>query len=307
MEAENPKYLLQRIGERFEDYSPKQRVLAKYILDSYLDLAYATVSQLAQNAGVSETTVVRFVYSLGFGSFGDFMGELRGEIERDKQTRAAALNHRTLDRHTFEQRSIESPGDIMRAIFSMEMSVMEETLVKNSEALFDKAVEKLYGASSILIVGCEANKCHAQAAYFALDALKQRVRIIEEFSLYVRDQCESLPKNAVCVVISTPRYPRVTQSILMSLKESAGKPFIIGITDSVTSPITGFSDLVFQIPEKFVMFIDANAAYMSLIHALAFGVYLRNPGNAKKRIEKYDMFVKKFDFYVKDYLDLVDF
>lgn len=302
LETDSGKPLLQRIGERFEEFSPKQRILAKYVLDNYIDLAYATVAQLAHCAHVSETTVVRFVYCLGFESFADFMSELRDEIERAKATRAASLN-----RYTFDQGSYEFPGDIMQAIFALEISVMEETLAKIPTDLFEKAVDKIMSASMLLIVGCKANKCQTQAAFFAFDVLRPHVRVIEEFNLSTKGLWESVPKNAACVIFSTPRYPRETQAILEGMKNCPVKPYVIGITDSVSSPIAQYSDLVLQIPEKFVTFIDTNAAYMSLIHAIAFGMYLKNPDYSKKRVEEYDSFARKYNFYVRDNLELIDF
>lgn len=302
MKIDNEKNLLQRIGERFDTFSPKQRILAKYILENYLEMAYATVADFAHRARVSETTVVRFVYSLEFESFSDFMGELREEIENAKSNRNASL-----DKYSFDKGNYIFPEDTMRAIFSLEISVMEETLLRNPIELFAKAVDKLYASSMILIVGCEANKCHSQATYFALDVLRPNVKVIEKFNLTTKGFIESIPKNTVCIVISTPRYPCETQSILAELRDCAHTPFVIGITDSILSPIVPYSDLVFQVPEKFATFIDTNAAYMSLIHAIAFGLYLKNPNLAKKRVEKYDLFVKRHNFYVRDYLDLIDF
>jgi DNA-binding MurR/RpiR family transcriptional regulator len=84
-------------------------------------------------------------------------------------------------------------------------------------------------------------------------------------------------------------------------------PFLIGLTDSVLSPIAPYCNILFQIPEKFATFIDTNAAYMALIHALAFGVYLKDPEYSKRRMEEYDSFVKKSSYYEQDHCQLIKF
>lgn len=300
--AEKNNGLLHVIGEHFNSFSPKQRILAKYLIDNYLDLAYLTISEFAQNAGVSETTVVRFVYTLEFNSFAEFMAALRSEIENAKMMPPVSTS-----KHSWENGKYEFPQDVMRAIFSLEMSVMEELLARTPGDIFQKAVEAITSTSQLIIVGCSANKCLTQAAFFAFDILKSNVKIIENLDLSTKDLTESIPPNATCLAFSTPRYPKETQSILECLKSGENKPFVIGVTNSLLSPLTSYSDIVFQVPEKFVMFIDTNAAYMSLIHALAFAVYLKNPEYSKKRIEEYDSYVKKYNFYVLDRLDLIKF
>jgi Transcriptional regulators len=298
----NDGNLLRKIADRFEDFSPKHRALAKYLLEHYLDLAYVTITEFAQSAGVSETTIVRFVYLLGFRGFTDFMAALRAEIERSKATSSAAMCRYTLERGRYD-----FPRDALRAVFTLEMSVMEETLAKIPPDLFEKAVDAVSSASRLVLIGCGANRCLSQAAYFALNVLRPNVALVETFDLAAKGLVESMPKQAVCLVFSTPRYNRETQSVLECLEQCRYRPFIVGVTDSLLSPIAPHADLVLQVAEKFVLFTDANAAYMALIHALAFALYLKNPDYSKKRIEAYDTFVKEHNFFVRDYLDLIDF
>jgi DNA-binding MurR/RpiR family transcriptional regulator len=89
------------------------------------------------------------------------------------------------------------------------------------------------------------------------------------------------------------------------LKES--DPFLIGVTDTVLSPIAPFCDILFEVPEKFVTYLDTSAAYMALIHALSFGVYLKDPELSKSRVEKYDRFVKQSGYFTQNHLKLIEF
>ena len=64
--------LLQRIGKYSDSLTPKQIHLAKYIEQNYPSLAYTTMTKLAHLADVSETTVVRLIYALGYSWFSEF-------------------------------------------------------------------------------------------------------------------------------------------------------------------------------------------------------------------------------------------
>ncbi|MDR1471690.1 MAG: MurR/RpiR family transcriptional regulator [Synergistaceae bacterium] len=298
----NAENLLRRISDRYEVFSPKHRTLAKYVLENYLGLAYVTISEFARKAGVSETTIVRFACLLGYTGFADFMAALREEIEKSKAASYA------LSEYVLERGKYEFPRDAMRAIFTLEISVMEETLAKTPADLFERAVDAIYSASNLVIIGCGANRCLSQAAYFAFGVLRPNVNIVEHFGLTAKNLFESIPKNAACLVFSTPRYDKETQLILECFEQRGKhKPFVVGVTDSLLSPIAPHADLVLQVPEKFVLFMDTNAAYMALIHALAFALHLKNPDYSRKRIEAYDAFVKEHNFFVRDYLDLIDF
>jgi DNA-binding MurR/RpiR family transcriptional regulator len=265
-----------------------------------MNLAYATLADLSRCSGVSETTVVRFVYSIGYGGLAEFKDALRGEIERSKNASMEGLS-----RYDFEQDSYEFPRDTCRAIFAMEMRIMEETLAKIDKESFEHAVDAIFKAPAMLIVACGTSRSYSHAAGFAFEVLRPNVHKIESLDLSEGAVINSIPPNTVCLVFSAPRYPTTTQKILEVVKRR--EPFLIGLTGGVLSPIAPYCDILFHIPEKFVTFIDTNAAYMALIHALAFGVYLKDPEYSKKRMEEYDSFVKETNYYEQDYLQLIKF
>lgn len=291
---------LQRIGEAQAVFSPKQRVLADYMVHHYLSLAYVTVSELAQRAGVSGTTVVRFVYSLGYDGFADFMDALREEIDRTQREKDPGMS-----RYTFDRNDYAFPRDAFRAIFTLEIKIMEDTLAAIDEKDFERAVEAILRAPDLVIAAWGSNKAHSQAAAFAFEVLHPRVHKIEELGLSEAALLRSLPKEAAALVFSSPRYPTATQEILKVLKERG--VYVIGFSDSVLSPILPFCDVLFQVPEEYVTFIDTNAAYMAFIHALAFGLYLKDVDRAKQRIEAYNTFSRRQGFYLHGFQDLIDF
>jgi DNA-binding MurR/RpiR family transcriptional regulator len=292
--------LLRRVADHANGFSSKQRIFAEYLVKNYMGLAYATLADLSRFSGVSETTVVRFIYSIGFDGLAEFKDALRGEIERSKNASAEGLS-----RYDFERGNYEFPGDAYRAIFAMEMHIMEETLAKIDRESFERAVDVIFKAPEMLIIACGTSRSYSHAAGFAFEVLRPDVHKIERLDLSEGTIINSIPPGTACLVFSAPRYPTATQKILEIVKRR--EPFLIGLTDGVLSPIAPYCDILFQIPEKFVTFIDTNAAYMALIHAIAFGVYLKDPEYSKKRIEEYDAFVKKTSYYEQDYLQLIKF
>lgn len=69
--------ILNLIEDRMPKFSKGQRAIGKYILTSPEEAAFLTAAKLAQKAGVSESTVVRFALELEFDGYPAFQAELR--------------------------------------------------------------------------------------------------------------------------------------------------------------------------------------------------------------------------------------
>ena len=61
--------ILDIIKERQSTFSKGQRLIAKYITESYDKAAFMTAHRLGQTVGVSESTVVRFAVELGYDGY----------------------------------------------------------------------------------------------------------------------------------------------------------------------------------------------------------------------------------------------
>ena len=58
-----------KIQERYDELSKAQKKVADYIAEHLEFAAMKTTVKISQAAGVSETTVIRLAYSLGYDSF----------------------------------------------------------------------------------------------------------------------------------------------------------------------------------------------------------------------------------------------
>lgn len=70
----------QLIRENIGNLSPGQRKVAEYILKNQDFFSYATLTKLSKVISVSETTIIRLAYSLGFESFSSLQQKVREEI-----------------------------------------------------------------------------------------------------------------------------------------------------------------------------------------------------------------------------------
>ncbi|MGI6193718.1 MAG: MurR/RpiR family transcriptional regulator, partial [Christensenellales bacterium] len=77
--------LLQCINASYKSMSKGQKQIAQYILDNYDKAAFITASKMGSLVGVSESTVVRFAYALGYDGYPALQRSLQ-ELIRNKLT-----------------------------------------------------------------------------------------------------------------------------------------------------------------------------------------------------------------------------
>ena len=255
--------LLERIRSGHEILSPAQRVVGSYILSSYKSLAYVTLAELARLTSTGQGTVVRFAQALGYGSFSKFQAALREEIGK--------IAPRTLEIYSSKS-SKGNDAAPFDTVFEMERTLMDETyrLIKRED--FDEAVRMISEAPALIIAGTGSNSFLAEYAGYFLGTMKKNVTVIKGTDISDMDLLLDAPEGAAAFVFSFPRYPVKTQSIVKAMKERGIG--MIGISDSIASPIAGYCDPFFIVPQKFISFMDPYAAVMSVIHSLLSGVWL---------------------------------
>ena len=77
--------VLTAIQNRMPSFSKGQKLIARFILDSYDKAAFMTASRLGKTVNVSESTVVRFAAELGYDGYPSMQKALQ-EMIRSKLT-----------------------------------------------------------------------------------------------------------------------------------------------------------------------------------------------------------------------------
>jgi DNA-binding MurR/RpiR family transcriptional regulator len=285
--------LLDLIKEKGNSLPPKQHKLARFIVNNYSTLAYANTVELARMAMVSEATIIRLSYSLGFKGFPELQQGIRELIHENGN---GSLNRYALG-------SLDDLTDCAFCItFELEKRILEETYASIDKASFEAAVEMICNAPCVVVVGTSFNESLAHYAGNYLHVIKENVRIITEFGAREYQVLQEIPKGTVGLVYSFPRYPRQTQSVVEVLK--AKKVPMIGITDNVLSPIASQVENLFLVPQQFITFIDPYAAVMALTHSLLLGVFMKDPEKSRRRVREYDRFLQSENIHIKDSVDI---
>ena len=74
--------ILAKIESMTSGFSKGQKLIASYILGNFDKAAYMTASKLGDEAGVSESTVVRFANELGLSGYPELQREIRESVRK---------------------------------------------------------------------------------------------------------------------------------------------------------------------------------------------------------------------------------
>ena len=284
--------LLELISTKIKFLSSKQKQIASFIIANHTESAFLGMAQPANASGVGQATVVRFVNSLGFSSFVDFQNELQLDLKK----RLFSL---------VPYNGKQYKDEVLTQVFSLEKSILDETLNAIDGNIFNECIEKISLAPEIVIIGDNTTVCLTHYFQHFLSILLPKVHCISGVNIGTFSELANIHSESIVFAFSFPRY---SMDVIKLVDYFAVKKMhIIGIVDSYLSPISSKSTFLFRIPQKFLTFVQPFASAMVLIHAIVQGVYMRDVDSNKKKIELYDLFVKQHELVFFKDMKISDF
>lgn len=134
--------LEQLIYDKLPTLSAGQRKVAEYILENKDVFSYATLAKLSKAISVSETTIIRLAYSLGFESFSSMQQKLQSDILKSPQ------------------RTIPEPPKTAGSVFNTlnkEVAALTNWTASVDEHLIVQICHVLLDADHILVTGARSS------------------------------------------------------------------------------------------------------------------------------------------------------
>ncbi len=248
---------IELIESRLPTMSKGHKAIANYIIESYDKAAYMTASKLAEQTGVSESTVVRFTMELGFEGYPYFQSALKEEL-KSKLTSVQRLNY---------TERFADDATAIRDVIQGDMDNLKDTLANLDEAAMSAAVKEILGARKIFIMGLRSSSPLSSFMHFYMTLLFDEVVHIHSNSTNeVFEQIMSITEDDVMIGISFPRYSQRTINSMEYAKKRGAK--IIVITDKDNTAMTEYADVKLFAKSSMASFVDSLAAPLSLINSL---------------------------------------
>jgi DNA-binding MurR/RpiR family transcriptional regulator len=268
------------ISSRFDEFSRSQKDVAQYVVDHLDEVAFHTAEELARRASTSSSTVVRFSQALGFEGFPELQEAAREEYRHHHRVtgnnngfEAAPLF--SLDQTPFEQ-----------AVAADHVNV-EETARRVSRSEVDGAIETIATAERILIAGTDQMAFFASYLRHLLMLLDVRAEIAASPSQEALSRLGRIDEGTLVIGLSAGRpHPLVVRAMKIARHRKAST---LAIVDATLSEVSKLSERTLYYSSNSPAFVRSHAGLLSLIQALAYGVYSRDAAQYDDRIRAFKL------------------
>ena len=255
--------------------TPKNKILADYVMSNPQKAVFMTTRQLAAASGVSEATVVRFVRQLGYETYAVFIRQLRNHID-------TGLTLMERSRITIESKDGEH--NAFTRVVEQEIENLS-FLGKNldmDEA--DKIITRLSEASRVLVIGSRLSYSLANYMGWTMTKIRQDISILKGSDRTAIDWLAIAPENTAVVIVATSRYPNELIRI-GKMARRQGHTLIV-LTDSSSCPLLQFSDHSLTAPMLSIPFLGSITSLSCLINYLVHALAKQRGEDLNKHQEK---------------------
>lgn len=211
------------IKSYYPSLTNSEQKVATYVLENLEQVIYYSVTDLAYEAGVGETTVLRFCRKIGLKGYQEFKLRIAQNLSEEKNDDS------------------DESTNLIELISKNTVKTIENTAAMVSAANLNSAIEMLNEAESINFFGV------GTSGLTALDAKNRFLRIGRRTEAIIDPHIQAmtaatLDERDVVIGISMSGSTRDTIETLKIAKNNGAKTIVI--TYYSRSPITQFADIV---------------------------------------------------------------
>jgi len=267
------------ISARFDEFSRSQKDVAQYVVDHLDEVAFHTAEELARRASTSSSTVVRFSQALGFEGFPELQEAARDEYRHHHRTTGPLQDSVTplfsLDQSPFEH-----------AVAADHVNV-EDTARRVSRSEVEAAIEAIAGAEKILIAGTDQMAFFASYLRHLLMLLDVRAEIAASPSQEALSRLGRIDERTLVIGLSAGRpHPLVVRAMKIARHRKANT---LAIVDATLSDVSKLSERTLYYSSNSPAFVRSHTGLLSILQALAYGVYARDTAQYDDRIRAFKL------------------
>ncbi len=280
--------IARKLQDSFSRFSKGQKKIASAILTHYDKVAFMTAGRLGRFAGVSESTVVRFAYELGYDGYSGFQHAVQ-ELVRSRLTPNQRIEY---------TKNLLNKKDLLENVMVSDINKIRTTFETLNKAHFYEAVDSILKAKTIYVMGARSSETLAQLLSYNLALITDNVKHVKAMSnAEIFEQMFTIDKDDVLIAFSFPRYSSKMVSAVNFASQNEAT--VIAFTDAPTSPIAEYSDYLLLAQSDMASFMDSFVAPMSLINAMMILITQKKEAEIRKRFDRLEKVWDQYGVYTK--------
>lgn len=265
------------IQQEYNQLSKGQQKVAKYLLEQPGEFAVKLASEIGEQVGVSETTVIRFCYSIKLSGFSELQKMVREQL---------LLMQSSLGQYFSSKLELAEQPHFYAKVMERDCQYIQQTINNIDENEIEQVVDQLIKTEKIYVLGLKSSFSAANWLTMTLGLVRGNVQILHPETNDLLCTLSEMDHRSTLITISFHRYLKETIKVAEMAKEQGA--FVIGITDSPLAPIRDYADAIFSMYSSERSTIDATPVLFSFLNAIVAGVSIKDKERFEKRKDQYE-------------------
>jgi DNA-binding MurR/RpiR family transcriptional regulator len=274
------KQVAEALTEVFPDLPPALQAAARYIIDNPREVGLQSMRSLAGKASVHPNAFVRLARHIGFEGYEDLRERFRDFLVSD-DLGGFGDRARWLQQLAAMGGSSALLGEMAEAVADN----LERGFLRQDPKVMEAVCDAILEARMVYVLGVgSAYSLAHQFWYVARMAFGHMTPVPREGSQPI-DDLAYIDGQDLLIALTFQPYRSETMAAVRLAKRRGAR--VVGITDSITSPLAREADDILLCPTSTPQFFQSHAAVTALLESLTALLVGRAGEEARTRIEAF--------------------
>ncbi|MDH6364942.1 RpiR family carbohydrate utilization transcriptional regulator [Enterococcus sp. PF1-24] len=265
-----------KIKTMYNDFSPKEQAIADYILENPEKISHSSISDLATELGIADSTLFQFTKKLGYNGFKDFKMTMLVQGEDFSGITA----HENIQNDDTEL-------TMAQKVFDSSISALQDTKKLLRQEDLKTAADLINQSNRLIFFGVGGSEIVATDAYQKF--LRSPISVVHSTDYHIQLMEASLLTENDCAIVISHSGRSKEAIILAEVAKEVGAKIIV-LTSHSHSPLAKLGDVVLiSISEETAFRSEALASrisQLSILDSLLVILMFNNHEEAQTSISK---------------------
>jgi DNA-binding MurR/RpiR family transcriptional regulator len=267
--------VLRAVRLHLDDLRDSEKKVARVVLETPGQVIYRSISELAEEAGTSEPTVLRFCRALGFRGYHD----LKIQLAQDLVPEVKNIHEDVTAR--------DDAATLVRKVLNANAIAIADTLETLDPAQADKAVRILAGAERIEFIGFGGSAAVAMDAYHKFFRIGIPCGWQDDPHMQAMSAALMTHRCVVVAISHSGSSKDIMETLEIAKKAGAAT---IAIVSHRKSPVASLADIALCVHSRETGYkpepMSSRIAHLCAIDVLAVGVALKRSRDFMAGVQK---------------------
>lgn len=266
---------LKKIIKEKNNFTKIDKIIIDFLDNNQNEIAFYSIQRLAQELGIAQASIQRFVKKIGYDGFASFKKAIIEELKN---------NIAPLEK--YKLRLIKKFDDnlTINQIAQNEVDNINSTINQVDKKQISNSVKHIIAAENILIAGVNLSSFLSGLTAYLFQRIGLKAFNLNQSGVSFVEQIINISEKDVFIAFSFPPYS--SQTIDAAKFAQLHKAKIISFTDSITSPILEYSHAHLLIKTVSTNFSNSLSPIIVMIYSLISEIAVKDKRRSLEALDK---------------------